>query len=169
MLAVEFGSLIKKGRLAKGMKQAELARAASVSRTILSKLEQGKPRPVQTDVLDRILHALDITPQLAAGSALEDRRHARMEQQARLDRQRSRHLRLAIDLASNPAGARSLIAKARDRVELWHRNKTCSPLYIKRWSEMLSLPPGRLAKRMASLGEWEDALFQNSPWSWTWT
>ena len=61
------------------------------------------------------------------------------------------------------------MAKARNRVELWRSKKTCSPLYVKRWSEMLALPPGKLARRMASLGEWEDALFQNSPWSWAWT
>jgi len=169
MLAVQFGGLIKKGRMAKGLTQAELARTARVSRTILSKLEQGKPRPVQTDVLDRILHALDLTPQLAANSVLEDRRRARMELRTRLDQQRSRHLRLAVDLASNTARARRLMAKARNRVELWRSNKTCSPLYIKRWSVMLALPAGQLAKRMASLGEWEDALFQNSPWSWAWT
>lgn len=169
MLSVEFGGLIRNERTAKGMTQVELARVAKVSRTILSRLEQGKPRPVQTDVLDRILHVLKFTPQIAAVSALDDRRRARMEHQARLDQQRSRHLRLAVDLASNPAGARRLIAKAKDRVELWRRNKTCSPFYIKRWSAMLALPPAQLARRMASLGEWEDALFMNSPWSWAWT
>jgi transcriptional regulator with XRE-family HTH domain len=169
MLAVEFGVLIKNGRTAKGLTQAELARVAKVSRTILSRLEQGKPRPVQTDVLDRIFHVLEFTPQIAAVSALDDRRRARTEHQAKLYQQRSRHLRLAVDLASNPAGARRRIAKAKDRVELWRRNKTCSPFYIKRWSAILALPPGQLARRMASLGEWEDALFLNSPWSWVWT
>jgi len=169
MLSVQFGGLIKKGRMAKGLKQTELARAAGVSRTIVSNLEQGKPRPVQTDVLDRILRALELTPQWAASSVLEDRRRARVEQPVRLERQRSRHLRLAVDLASNTANARDLIAKARNRVELWRTKKTCSPLYIERWSELLALPASQLAKRMASLGEWEDALFQNSPWSWAWT
>lgn len=169
MLAVEFGVLIRNGRTAKGLTQAELARVAKVSRTVLSRLEQGKPRPVQTDVLDRILHVLDLTPRLAAVSALDERRRARMEHQANLYQKRSRHLRLAVDLASNPAHARRQIAKAKDRVELWRRNKTCSPFYIKRWSAMLALPPGQLARRMTSLGEWEDALFMNSPWSWIWT
>lgn len=169
MLAVEFGVLIRNGRTAKGLTQAELARIAKVSRTVLSRLEQGKPRPVQTDVLDRILHVLECTPQIATVSALDDRRRARMDHQARLDRQRSRHLRLAIDLASNPPGARRLIAKAKDRVALWRRNKTCSPFYIRRWSAMLALPPRQLARQMASLGEWEDAIFMNSPWSWVWT
>ena len=169
MLAVQFGDLIKKGRMAKGLTQVELARVAGVSRTVLSKLEQGKPRPVQTDVLDRILHALGLAPQLAADPVLENRLRARTEQRARLEQQRSRHLRLAVDLASKPAHARMLIARARNRVELWRSSKTCSPLYVRRWSELLALPSGRLARRMASLGEWEAALFQNSPWTWAWT
>ena len=29
--------------------------------------------------------------------------------------------------------------------------------------------PDWALEAMASLGEWEDALFQNSPWSWAWT
>ena len=32
----------------------------------------------------------------------------------------------------------------------------------------LRLPPRKLGKAMTSLGEWEDALLQNSPWSWAW-
>ena len=169
MLALQFGSLIRKERLAKGLKQADLASAARVSRTILSRLEQGKPRPVQTDVLDRILQALDVKPRLAADSMIEDRQLARLEHQAKLERRRNRHLRLAVELTSNPRHARDLIAKARSVTELWRRNKTCSPLYIKRWSALLALTPGQLAGQMASLGDWEDALFQNTPWSWAWT
>lgn len=169
MLSVQFGGLIRKERLAKGLKQADLASAARVSRTILSRLEQGKPRPVQTDVLDRILQALDVKPRLAADSMIEDRQRARLEHQAKLEQQRNRHLRLAVELANNPRHARDLIAKARSVVELWRRNRTCSPLYIKRWSALLALPPGQLARQMASLGDWEDALFQNTPWSWAWT
>jgi len=169
VLAVQFGGLIRKERLAKGLKQAELASAAKVSRTVLSRLEQGKPRPVQTDVLDRILQALDVKPQLTADSIIEDRRRARLEHHAKLEQQRNRHLRLAVELANNPRHARELIAKARSVAELWRRNRTCSPLYIKRWSALLALSPGELARQMASLGDWEDALFQNTPWSWAWT
>lgn len=169
MLAAQFGGLIRKERLAKGLKQAELAHAARVSRTILSRLEQGKPSPVQTDVLDRILQALEVRPQVAADTTLEERRRARLEQREKLEQRRNRHLRLAVELATNRKAARGLMARARSVVELWRRNKTCSPLYIKRWSELLALSPGEFAKRMACLGEWEDALFQNTPWSWAWT
>ena len=168
MLSAHFGTLIRKQRLAKGLKQAELARAAGVSRTVLSGLEQGKPRPVQTDVLDRVFHALEISP-LATDPIMEERRRLRLEQRLKLERQRNRHLRLAVELAGNPKSAKRLIAAARSMVELWKRNKTCSPFYIERWSRLLALPPRELALRMTSLGEWEDALFQNTPWSSAWT
>ena len=61
-----------------------------------------------------------------------------------------------------------MIARAQEKVKLWRRNATCSPHYIERWSELLRLPPQTMAQEMASLGDWEDALFQNSPWSWAW-
>lgn len=174
MLSTHFGNIIRQARRTSGLTQAELASSASVSRTILSQLEQGKPRPVQTDVLDRIFNALGIDPiapdpQQTATAVLAERRRARLNHQMKLEQQRIRHLRLAAGLASDPGKARSQIAAARRMVELWVRNKTCSPSYIKRWSELLALRPRELAARMASLGEWEDALFQNSPWSSAWT
>lgn len=174
MLSAHFGRLIRKERLARGLTQADLAASAKVSRTVLSRLEQGKPRPVQTDVLDRILRFLDIDwtgldPHRSATALLDERRRVRMENQIKLDRQRIRHLRLAAELAGNPKIARRRIAQARSVVALWARSKTCSLYYIRRWSALLALPPRELAARMASLGEWEDALFQNTPWSSAWT
>lgn len=169
MLAIEFGSVIKRERLAKGLRQADLSSMARVSRTIVSALEHGKPRPVQTDVLDRIFKALDVKPQFAVGPALEERRRARLEQHARIEEQRNRHLRLAVRLATDRQDAKMLIQKAKRVIGLWRKRKTCSPFYIERWSELLSLRPAELAQRMASLGDWEDALFQNTPWSWAWS
>ena len=174
MLSAYFGGLIRKARLARGLTQTEIARLAQVSRSILSRLEQGNPRPVQTDVLDRIFLVLGIdltgaSPHREADAILEQRRRARLEHQVQLDQQRIRHLRLATELAGDPHRARRLIAGAKGVVELWARNRTCSPFYIRRWSRLLALPPRKLAGKMASLGEWEDALFQNTPWSSAWT
>ncbi|MGH8746772.1 MAG: helix-turn-helix domain-containing protein [Burkholderiales bacterium] len=168
-LAAEFGDQIRKERLAQGLTQAALASGAGVSRTILSRLECGAPRPVQTDVLDRIFKALGAKPQLAAGFAMDDRHRARLDQRARLEAQRSRHLRLAVRLASRPREAKALIQEARSVVELWRERKTCSPFYVKRWSRLLALAPAELAQGMACLGEWEAALFQNTPWSRAWS
>lgn len=174
MLSTYFGELIRKERLARGLTQSETAGLAHVSRSVLSRLEQGKPRPVQTDVLDRLFKVLNMdstgaSRQRQADALLEERRRARLEHRQQLDRQRIRHLRLAAQLAGDPVRARPLIAAAKRVVALWARNRTCSPFYIRRWSRLLALPPRQLALEMAALGEWEDALFQNTPWSRTWT
>lgn len=174
MLSTYFGDLIRKERAAKGLTQTEIASRAKVSRSILSRLEQGSPRPVQTDVLDRIFQVLGIDPtgassQGAADALIVERQRARLEHRLQLDQQRIRHLRLAAKIAGDPKRAKRLIAGAKRVVELWARNKTCSPYYIRRWSSLLALPPRELAAKMAALGEWEDALFQNTPWSSAWT
>lgn len=168
MLAKLSGEFIRGQRLGKGMSQAELARSANVSRSLLSRLEQGGARAVQTDTLDRLFEALGCQPPFGSSQG-DARKQARLEQQRKVEQNRSRHLRLAVELASDEHKAVGRVAKARERVALWRRNKSCSPMYIERWSEVLELPPRRLAKAMASFGDWEDALFQNSPWSWAWT
>jgi len=170
MLVAQYGKLIKDQRVRKGMKQQELADTARVSRAVLSRLEQGKPQPVQTDTIERLLNALDVEPQVLDGTRRDDaRKLARLERERKLEQQRNRHLRLAIELADDEKAASARVARARARIDLWRRKRSCSPFYIERWSEILALPPRKLAKAMASLGEWEDALFQNSPWSWAWS
>ena len=167
MLAEQYGRLIKEVRLRKGLKQEELANKAQVSRAVLSRLEQGKAKPVQSDTVDRLLAALEVSPQIGQSNPHLPRKMARLEQDLRRREQRERHLRLAIDLGDDASTAEK-VDKARQRVELWRRKQTCSPFYIDRWSELLALPPRKMAKAMSSLGEWEDAMFQNSPWSWAW-
>lgn len=169
MLSHHYGTLVRQERLACRLTQAQLASAARVSRTVLSGLERGGARPVQTDVLDRIFAALHVNPVPAQPDGLDERRRARVEQQRRLDAQRIRHLRLAAGIAGGAPGTRERIAEAKQRVGLWKANRTCSPLYIERWSALLALAPRELGRRMAGLGEWEDALFQNTPWTFAWS
>lgn len=170
MIAAQYGKLIKDQRARRGLTQEALAEAAQVSRAVVSRLEQGKPHAVQTDTIERLLKALGVESQVIDRSVPDDaRKLARLEQQNRLAEQRNRHLRLAIELAGDERAASAKVAKARERVALWRRKRSCSPFYIERWSKLLALPPRKLARAMASLGEWEDALFQNSPWSWAWT
>lgn len=169
MLAEQYGKLVKDQRVRKGLTQKALSDAARVSRAVLSRLEQCKSQPVQTDTIERLLRALDIDPQVLDRPAPGDaRKMARLEQQRKLELQRNRHLRIAVELAADARGASAMVTRARERVELWRSKQSCSAFYIDRWSELLALPPRKLAKAMASLGEWEDALFQNSPWSWAW-
>jgi transcriptional regulator with XRE-family HTH domain len=170
MLSQQLGSLIRLGRADRGVRQSELARSARVSRSVLSRLEQGKAVPVQTDVLDRLLAALAIKPRVSDDAAPDPvRLQARLAQRRKLEQQRSRHLRLAVELAADEDLGAAMIAKARARLELWRSRRACSLFYIERWSAIVALPPRRAAQAMASLGEWEDALFQNSPWSWAWS
>lgn len=169
MLAQQYGKLIKEARLRKGLKQEDLAKKAQVSRAVLSKLEQGKSKPVQSDTLDRLLAALEVRPQIDASSGVDSRKLARLEQEVKRLERRGRHLRLALRLVADESAAAELVAKARQRVDLWRRNRSCSPFYINRWSQVLALPPREIAKEMSSLGEWEDAMLQNSPWSQAWT
>jgi transcriptional regulator with XRE-family HTH domain len=169
MLAEQYGKLIREARLLKGMKQEELAIKAKVSRAILSRLEQGPVKAIQSDTLDRLLAALDLSPQIGESNATASRKMLRLEQEIKLREQKERHLRLAISLGEDASGAAAKIAKARKRVELWRNNRTCSQFYIDRWSRLLALPPRKMAKEMCSQGEWEDAMFQNSPWTWAWT
>lgn len=170
MLAAQFGRFIKDERVRKGLRQKDLANKAQVSRVVLSRLEQGKPKPVQSDTIDRLLDALGVkSPVLEQNSGRDvARKLARLEQELKVRQQRERHLRLALELDQDKAAAAGKVAKARERVEVWRKNKSCSPYYIDRWSRILALPPRKMAKEMSSLGEWEDALFQNSPWSWAW-
>lgn len=165
----DLAPLIRARRLELNLSQKQLAEAARVSRTTLSHVEQGKAPHVQMDVLARILRALDLALRLSAGGAPEPGRlAARMAHRERLHAQRERHLRLAVELAADARAARGKIARAMKVVELWRRNRSCSPHYVRRWTELLALPPSQLARRMASLADWEDAMFQNTPWSWAW-
>ncbi|MEQ1880971.1 MAG: helix-turn-helix domain-containing protein [Burkholderiales bacterium] len=168
MLAEQYGKVIREARLLKGMKQEELATKAKVSRAILSRLEQGPVKAIQSDTLDKLLAALDLNPQIGQANGTVQRKMLRLEQEIKRREQKERHLRLAISLGEDASGAAAKMAKARKRVELWRSNRTCSLFYIDRWSRLLALPPRKLAKEMSSLGEWEDAMFQNTPWSWAW-
>ena len=165
MLARQLGTMIKQFRVRKGLSQARLARSANVSRTVLSRLEQAHGAAVQTDTLDRLLHELGVTPQVIDGPIPDAaRRLAREEHLRTVELRRVRHLRLAVELAAESPSVISLVSRARERVELWRRAGSCSQFYIDRWSEILALPPRKMAVAMASFGDWEDAMFQNSPW-----
>jgi len=124
---------------------------------------------VQADTLDKLMGALGLQPEIGQSSRNDGRKLARLEQELKLRQQRERHLRLAIDLVDDEAAAAAKVAKAKERVELWRKNRTCSQFYIDRWSQILAQPPRKMAKEMSSLGDWQDAMFQNSPWSWAWS
>ena len=170
MLRQQFASHIKSRRIALGLSQVMLAQRASVSRTTLSRVESGVDAPTQTDVIERILSALQLSPQLDWAAAPDtEKRIARLNEQIRMRDLHEKHLRLALDLATRPREMKGQVNAAREQVALWARNHTCSPHYIRRWSEILSLPLPKMAREMADLGEWSNAMFQNTPWSGAWS
>jgi hypothetical protein len=50
-------------------------------------------------------------------------------------------------------------------VDRWERDRLCSRHYISRWRRLLSGPPERVARSLLDPGDWADALFQNTPFS----
>lgn len=170
MLAEQYGKIIRERRSQAGLKQEELAARANVSRAVVSELERGKRKVVQSDTVERLFAVLGVQPHVLQQPDRDSARQlARLQQALKLGEQRERHLRLAFELSQDERAAARKIAKARERVELWRRKKSCSRFYIDRWSRLLALPPRQLAGEMHRLGDWEAALFQNSPWSWAWT
>lgn len=170
MLAEQYGKIIREKRSLAGLKQEELAARAKVSRAVVSELERGKRKAVQTDTVERLFAVLGVQPQVLQQPDRDSpRKLARLQQELKLGEQRERHLRLAFALSEDEQAAAQKVAKARERVELWRQKKSCSQFYIDRWSQLLALPPRQLAREMHHLGDWEAALFQNSPWPQAWT
>ena len=151
MLRQQLAPQIKSRRLALGMSQMVLAQRASVSRTTLSRLEGGVDTPIQTDVLERILDALALSPRLDCGptgtaSSITEKQLARLREQIRMQELREKHWRLALDLVTRPREMKRHVIAARAQVALWEQNRTCSPHYIHRWSAILSLPSPEMAR-----------------------
>ncbi len=168
-LTEQFGRLLKGRRQQQDLSQDALAGISGVSRSIISRLESGASKAVQTDVLDRIFNAL------GSGLVIANEPHpdserllARLEHQVKLSERRNRHMRLAVSLAIEPKKALRLVRQARRQVLLWRNRSLCSELYIERWTQLLCLSPREIARAMTELGDWEDAMFQNSPWAGAW-
>lgn len=170
MLSRDFGRLVRDRRIELGIAQAALARRTGISRSVISKLESGRGAPVQTDVLDKLLDGLGtraaITSQASSVSAAMVER---LQHRLRQEELRQRHLRLALELCLRPAPeARRLIHRARNLVDVWEQRKSCSRRYVDGWRRALCGSPREVARAMLAFGEWENAMYQNTPWAFTW-
>lgn len=168
MLSLQVGRLIKRRRAALGIAQQSLCAKARVSRAVLSKLENERGQPVQTDVIDRLAEGLGTRATVVLGEGASSKAEERLRHQLRQEELRQRHLRLALDLCANPKSAGPKIRRALKQVELWERRKSCSARYIEHWKKALSGDARGVALAMTSFGEWENAMYQNSPWSFVW-
>jgi transcriptional regulator with XRE-family HTH domain len=169
MLASQIGRHIKNRRAALGMGQVALCAKSGVSRAVLSKLENERGEPVQTDVIDRLLAGLDAKATVILGELATTQAEERLRHRLRQEELRQRHLRLALDLCADPENAAPKVQRALRQVDLWEQRKSCSPQYIEGWRKALSLDPRSVALAMTSFGDWENAMYQNSPWSFMWT
>jgi hypothetical protein len=132
-------------RLRVKRRRKSLSRAALVARSGASRVRGGCPE--------------------APEPALE-RQLARERERSRRLRLRLAHARLAAQLlsAKGRAGA-ALVRRALSVVDRWERDGLCSRHYVSRWRALLSGPRERVARSLLDPGDWADALFQNTPFS----
>ena len=159
---------IRAARRRKALSQAALAARSGVGRVTIARLEAGSAQDVRAGTIARLCEALEL--ELAAvpagGQAALEALLARERDRAlRLER-RVGHAALACRLlvARRPQ-ARALLARARAVVDRWERERLCSRHYVSRWRRILAGPVERVAQSLLEPGEWGDALFQNTPWT----
>lgn len=160
------GGELRDRRRSAGLSQIAVAGAAGVGRSTLIHLEQGKK-----DV--RLSNALAIAQAVGATVTIQDeaaelieRRRLRAEEGFKLARRREAHLGLALDLALARPRALRALRDAREAVDLWKRERTCSAFYVEGWSKVLRGDAAQVARRIRNIdSQWLDAMLQNTPFS----
>ena len=159
---------LRSARRRQGMSQATLAARSGASRVTIARLESGAARDVRAATIDRLCTALglEIAVMPAGGQPAFETQFARERERARRAERRLAHAVLAARLLSAPrAEAIALIRRARAVVDRWERERLCSRHYVLRWRALLSGRVERVAASLLGPGEWGDALFQNTPWT----
>ena len=148
--------------------QAALAALSGTSRVTIARLEGGSVRDVRVGTVVALCDALGLElAAVPAGAqpALETLLARERERSRRLDLRR-RHAVLAARLLALPGPrAAGLVTRALRVVDRWERDRLCSHHYITRWRRMLRGTVERVALGLLDPGDWGDALFQNTPWS----
>jgi transcriptional regulator with XRE-family HTH domain len=159
---------LRAARRHKGLSQAALAMRSGVSRVTIARVETGAAQDFRIGTLSRLCEALDleIAAQPRGASPALPKLLAREQERARRLERRGRHAALAARLLALPKpAAQSLVRRARQVVDRWERERLCSQHYVSRWRALLAGPRERVARSLLDPGEWADALFQNSPWT----
>ncbi len=158
---------VRAARRQKGLTQAALAARSGTSRVTIARVEAGSVQEFRLGTISRLCEGLGLEltavprgqPDPAALLAREQ------ERARRLDRRR-RHAVLAARLLAAPRPkAAALVEQARACVDRWERERLCSRHYVSRWRAMLAGGVEQAARSLLEAGEWADALFQNSPWT----
>ena len=139
---------LRRARLEQSLSQAALAARSGTSRVTIARLETGSARDVRVGTISRISAALGLEV-----AAVPTGAEAVLERLLTRERESSRR------------EASALVRKARAVVDRWERERLCSRHYISRWRAMLAGPVDRVARSLLEPGDWRDALFQNTPWT----
>ena len=166
MIAIQYkiGPALRKLRENLGLSQVDTAKRAGIGRSTLLHLENGSGdvRLSKLTAVAKIL-GVEIEP-VSEPSVLSQRKQARFQNAFRMQALQSAHRRIALDLLQGDPSIGEAIIEARAMVELWERDKTCSPFYIQRWKDVLQGSAVEIGKALSQLDEkWELALFQNTP------
>jgi transcriptional regulator with XRE-family HTH domain len=159
---------LRAARRDRELTQAALAASSGTSRVTIARLEAGSLRDVRLGTVAALCRALGLELAAAppgAGPALEKLLAREGERSRRLDLRR-RHAVLAARLLAQPRPkAARLVARAQGVVDRWERDRLCSHHYVTRWRRMLGGTVEQVARSLLDPGDWGDALFQNTPWS----
>jgi transcriptional regulator with XRE-family HTH domain len=158
---------LRRARLEQSLSQAALAARSGTSRVTIARLETGSARDVRVGTISRISAALgfEVAAVPTGAERVLERLLARERESSRRLERRLAHAALAARLLTGRREASALIRKARAVVDRWERERLCSRHYISRWRAMLAGPVDRVARSLLEPGDWRDALFQNTPWT----
>lgn len=154
---------MRKLREQRGLSQEAVARAAGIGRSTLVHLEAGADARLSR--IAAVAKALGADIEAVAESRnIAQRRQARLEQSARMQALQCDHLRIALNLLLGEPSTVKELAAARKMVDLWQRERVCSPFYIDMWKRVLKGAPREVGKALFRIDEkWRPALLQNTP------
>jgi transcriptional regulator with XRE-family HTH domain len=158
---------LRTARQSQALTQGALAARSGTSRVTVARVEAGSAGDARVGTIASLCEALGLelaAVPVGARPALETLLARERERSRRLDLRR-RHAVLAARLlvARRPQAA-AFVATARGVVDRWERERLCSSHYVSRWRAMLKGPVERVAQALLEPGDWQDALFQNTPW-----
>src|SRR5258707_7587233 len=160
----KIGLALRKLRENRGLSQVNVAKLAGIGRSTLLHLESGTEdvRLSKVTAVAKVL-GVEIEPVLEP-SVLLQRKQARFQNAYRMQALQSAHRRIAIDLLHDDPSMADALLEARKMVDIWERDRTCSPFYIERWKDVLRGSAPEVGKALSKLDEkWELALLQNTP------
>jgi transcriptional regulator with XRE-family HTH domain len=162
----ELRSQLYAARREQGLSQAALAARSGISRVTIARLEAGSAHDTRIGTLWRLCDALGLEIATLPAGARHTRETllARERERVRRLERRLVHAVLAARLVTAPRPkATAVVARARAVVDRWERERLCSSHYISRWRALLKGPLERVTRSLLEPAEWEDALFQSSP------